>query len=213
VKLALPPVLTRQYTGLRNIAAEYWSRYEGFGAVIGSPYLHAAVVFLVLTYGLWSIPGWWDIPLSVLPGIVSFTLAGFAMLIAFGNDGFKRYISDEGESKGPLLSIGAAFTHFLVIQTLALIFAIVAKARLFSTLSGMGVPLDSLFKDHQSVRMALVRIAWAIGFLLFLYSITSIVSITFSVFRVAKYFNKFAGLPPEPGARPTVTDANLRRNT
>ena len=84
-----------QYKGIIQIASLYWSRYGGLGSLVGSPYLHLAILLCVPCYAIWGSPNWWDLPLSVLPGLIYFTLAGFAMLIAFGDDGFKRHISDK----------------------------------------------------------------------------------------------------------------------
>lgn len=176
---------------LPSIPSDYWASYGGVRALVRSKYLGLAIVLLLPTYGLWSAPGWWDLPLQVLPNIVSFSLAGFAMFMAFGDDRFKRLMVDVGEEKGPFLPISATFTHFIVVQTIAIILAVVAKAQVLTSTQAVFPHVAHLLPVTSAYRVALRQLFWAFSFGTFLYAITSILAATFAVFRVSRWFNEF----------------------
>ncbi len=44
----------------------------------------------MILYPSWSHKGWWNDILSLMPNLLGFSLGGFAMWIAIGDEAFKK---------------------------------------------------------------------------------------------------------------------------
>ena len=169
--------------GLRAILSVYWLAYGGWRAVFASPFFGLSVVLLLLTARYWYADTWWEQTLSVMPNLLGFTLGGFAVFLGFGDEKFKSLIAGEdggtpGESS-PYMEVCSAFLHFVLIQVLSLIAAVIAKATNF-------YPGDCL--------AWLVEVRW-IGYLLgywfFLYGSCLAAAAAIAIFRVAFWFDQY----------------------
>ena len=156
--------------------------------MLRSPYFHAALLLLVLTFNTWFEKDWWTDVISALPNLLGFTLGGFAIFIGFGDERFRQMLADpETDNEGNevptiYVSLCATFVHFIVIQLSALVYALVAKSWWFY------FPWPSYIADF----IPLFRgVAWAIGYGLFLYALTSVVAATVHVFRIANMYEKY----------------------
>ena len=116
-----------------GILSRYWRAYGGITALFKSPYLWLSVVITIFLFPHWSKPEWWDDVLSIMPNLLGFSLGGYAMWIAIGDDDFRKLISGEDEDgkPSPYMEVNAAFVHFVVLQMLSMIFALFAKAYFF----------------------------------------------------------------------------------
>lgn len=171
------------YKGVRKIFARYWEAYGGSSTLVRSPYLHLAALLLALTWGTWSAPFWWDQVLAVVPNVLGFTLGGFAMFLGFGDEKFRAMLAepDEGAPAKPSIyvSLCAAFVHFIVVQVIALLLALLAKSWWF--------PFP--WPDWAAEWLSWLNLAGgAIGYGMFLYAATSVLAATMSVFRVATWY-------------------------
>ncbi|HCI2984600.1 TPA: hypothetical protein NOU94_004375, partial [Salmonella enterica] len=79
--------------------ARYWKIYGGAGAVFKSRYFWCAFFMTVILYPSWSHQGWWNDILSLMPNLLGFSLGGFAMWIAIGDEAFKKIITGDEESE------------------------------------------------------------------------------------------------------------------
>jgi hypothetical protein len=173
----------KQYEGVGTIFKTYWQAYGGLGDLLRSPYLHAAVVLLALTIPTWSAPQWWDQSLAVLPNLLGFTLGGFAIFIGFGDEKFRALLAeDDGGPVNAYVDLCSTFVHFILVQLLALVAAVLAKAWWFYA------PWMDRFGDALPVLNA---IGWASGYGLFLYALTSVVAATMHIFRIACIYAEF----------------------
>lgn len=122
--------LPKQYEGVWDVISHYWKIYGGFAVFIKSPYLHASLVF-ALFVPLSKIKDWYDVPLDVLPSVLGFSLAGYAMFLAFGDEAFRRLWAGKHPDgkESPFMGMNARFLHFIVVQILAILLALNAKAR------------------------------------------------------------------------------------
>lgn len=192
------------YKGTRDIFKLYWTAYGGLWAMLRSPYLHLAALVLALTWNTWWAPrcgangdciGWWDQNISVLPNLLGFTLGGFAIFIGFGDEKFRGLLADPDpsqpaeESALPNLYIGlcASFVHFILVQAIALLYAVVAKSWWFYA------PFMDPVRDCLP---AMNAIAGGIGYGLFLYALTCVLAATMHVFRIAKMYARFRSVVP-----------------
>lgn len=178
------------YKGMSKIFGKYWCAYGGFTALIKSPYLHIACVLLALTFKTWTSVNWWDISISVLPNLLGFTLGGFAVFLAFGDDNFRAMLidsSDDEEDEEDANSSGSSlyvelcstFVHFIVVQIVAFFAALVSKS------------LNFEFSWNPYLRPyidCMTQIFWGLGFLIFLYAMTSILAATMHLFRTATWY-------------------------
>jgi hypothetical protein len=147
----------------------------------------------------WVNEMWWDVSLGVLPNIIGFALGGYAIWLGFGDEQFRNLISEKTESNGysPYLEVSATFAHFILVQLLALIMALLAKATsfhisdvhwLYDLLSRIGFPVQAF---HEIIK----PIFYCLGFLIFVYALMTAVAATLAVFRVASWFDKFKNIP------------------
>lgn len=177
------------YKDVGKIFSRYWAAYGGLKVLLRSPYLHLAIVALVATYATWSKHDWWDQVIGILPNLLGFTLGGFAMFLGFGDEKFRALLAepDEEAPDDPSLyvSLCATFVHFILIQLLALLCALLAKSWWF------------VFAWPDSIRLILPwlnLLGGAIGYGLFLYAVTSVLAATMHVFRIATWYEQHAAL-------------------
>lgn len=162
------------YISPANKFRKYWDIYGGWMALVRSPYLHAAILFTLLAYPIWrdTKNDWTDLVMSVTPSILGFSLGGYAILFAFGDEKFRLAISgpDADGSPSPFMNVNASFVHFLVVNVLALLLAILARAWI---------------KDGSCL-MGLV-------FCVFSYSVFAALATVMSIFSVASWSDAYAG--------------------
>ena len=125
--------IIQAYSGVFAIVCRYWREYGGWKALVFSPYFHAAVGLTLLLAHYWQNEPWWDVALSVLPNIIGFALGGYAIWLGFGDEEFRHKISERPAEGGasPYMQVSAAFAHFVIVQILALLGALIAKANSF----------------------------------------------------------------------------------
>src|SRR6185295_12041303 len=70
------------YSATFRIFARYWQAYGGWRALFRSLYLHVAIIITCLLWGRWTMAGWWEMPLAVLPNIIGFSVGGYALLLS-----------------------------------------------------------------------------------------------------------------------------------
>jgi hypothetical protein len=177
---------TRRYwenslEGPVDIFSRYWKAYGGIRDLARSAYLHASVAMLVVTAHFWLFEKWWEQPLSTIPSLLGFSLAGLAVFVGFSDREYQSLLATTKDENGTsvFLSTCATYIHFVVVQFLSLAFAIAAKS------------LDFRF-DWPPLLNAYVRPAFcafsAIGYLLFLYAIFSMVAAAMSLFRTVHWY-------------------------
>lgn len=163
---------------------KYWVLYGGFRALFGSLYFFLALMVTAINYFAWSRPGWWDVVISTIPTLLGFTLAGLAVFLSM-DSGFSKVIAGGGDSKkaSPFVSLVNSFVHFIVVQVLALLYAISAKS-LYVTVDG----LPQFFYEALPV---LNKVAGLVGFLIYIYAIFLLVSATFAIFRSSLWYDNY----------------------
>lgn len=156
-------------------------------------YLHIAIVLLLMTVHTWLAPvcdkegvctGWWEQSLSVLPNLLGFTLGGFAIFMSFGDDRFRSLLAMPSKDPGKptvYVEVCSAFVHFIVVQVLALIFAVLAKSWVFYA---------AWMNPVREFLPYLNAIGGFFGYGLFLYAITSVLAATMQVFRISNAYSK-----------------------
>lgn len=173
-------------------ALKNWWKIQGGSQLLKSGYLWLSVVLLLPTAHLWLVGDWWLEPLAVLPNVLGFSLGGYAILLAFGDNGFQKILVLEtssapadDEKKTIYIRVSATFLHFILVQVLALMVALVAKSLNFPPEE---IPLIIL----PSAASAGGRyVLGALGFFLFLYAMNLAIAAALSVFKLSEWFESY----------------------
>lgn len=180
-----------------RVIRSYWEIYGGFKGLFTSPYFCTAILISIVGYPVWMNKDWWELPLSILPNMLGFSLAGYAIFLAFGNDGFRSFLSKAKiGSSSAYVSLTTTFMHFVVLQVISLLLALTAK---FLSLTMVSLP--------PCFAMALLvaqKSWWFLCFTLFLYSLTTSLASVVAIFRIVRMFDLFvrsveAGKPRAAG--------------
>jgi hypothetical protein len=165
----------------KSILAKYWKAYGGYKALIISPYLRCAFVLTLLLFPLWTKPDWWNDVLSIIPSLLGFSLGGYAMWMAIGDDNFRKLISGEDEEgeTSPYMEVNAAFVHFILLQMLSIILALFAKAYYFH------IPLNHWFANY--IWLGLIYNFFA--YLVFVYALLSAIAATLALLNVSSWYD------------------------
>ena len=177
------PKSMSQYQTMRRMLGEYWTAYGGWRGILRSPYFHLALIATALCAHLWLTTPWWDTVLSIIPNLLGFSLAAYALLAGFGDERFRTVITGQrkGEKSSPFMAASATFLHFVLTQAAALIAALVTKALDFE--SGLEGPVSQALAG-------LAVIGWALGFLIFVYSVALAVAAGVAVFRLSTWYDR-----------------------
>ncbi|MDX4947173.1 hypothetical protein [Providencia manganoxydans] len=161
-----------------EIIRKYWSIYGGFSALFKSGYFWWAICITGILFPAWLHAGWWNDVLSLLPNLLGFSLGGFAILLAVGDDGFKKLIAgSENSESSPYMDACTAFVHFIFLQIIAILLSLIAK-NYYSVIPAC-IPKEILI------------LLSAIGYFFFIYSIFCAMAAVFAVFRVADWFDAY----------------------
>ena len=158
----------------------YFDVYGGFNSVFRSKYFFGAIAMTIVLGRYFTSAGWWDLSVAVIPGLVGFSIAGVAIFISLGSDKLREVIA--GRRKGstvpsPFLKFMAMFTHFIVIQLMALVFALGAKAFYEAA------PWEANFMAPMTY--AIREPFWLVGGLFFSYAVLLCVALAIEIFRLA----------------------------
>lgn len=189
------------YKGTFDIFARYWRGYGGWSSIFKSFYLHVALIITILMYAIWSQPGWWDISLNILPNLVGFTLGGYAMLLSFGGERFQNIlIKAKVGNVSAFVEVSATFTHFIVVQFIGLLCALLAKGTFVEP-----PKFIRHFCEKLGTMVDLLRLGfWFFGVFLLIYALTTGVAATMRIYRLSE--NVVMAKPPEPTSPPPPSD-------
>jgi hypothetical protein len=171
-----------------SILIRYWKSYGGVKALVRSYYLYGAILLTLALAPHWLNTEWWKHVLAIMPSVLGFSLGGYAMWIALGDENFRKLISGESEpgKTSPFMSVNAAFVHFILLQILAIILALFADAYNFS------LPKESCILELFGNSLYYLRKIFAFfGYFIFVYALLSAVAATLALLRVSSWYDAF----------------------
>ena len=169
-----------------NILARYWKAYGGWKAVVTSVYFWVAVFLTGLLHPQWMKAGWWGDVLSIMPSVLGFSLGGFAMWVAIGDEKFKALISgSDGDGlPSPFMEVNATFAHFILLQLVSVLLAVVAKA--------YDIPVT---KSHwlyaiwgENLALA-TSMFYCFSYFIFIYALLTAFAAVLALFRVSSWYD------------------------
>ena len=153
-------------------------------ALVRSPYLHISLALLAITFHYWMFGKWWEQPLSIIPNLLGFSLAGLSVFVGFSEKEFQSLLATTGKDGkvSMLLGVCSKYIHFIVVQVLSLLAAIIGKSLDFSYSWPAGLA--------AAVGGGTILYS-GIGYLLFLYAIASMLAAAMSLFRVISWYQAY----------------------
>lgn len=177
-----------------NIYKMYWQSYGGCRAFWASYYCLIPLVITFLCIKHWANnEAWMADPLTILPSLLGFTLAGYAMWLSVGNEKLKLSLSTKFEKEknhfSYFMQINASFIHFVVFQLIALIFIYFLK---YNSIGSLIEKIEEYYVFYNAtlcVMDILKNIFYAFGFFLFIYSIFTMLATVFGIFRISYWID------------------------
>jgi hypothetical protein len=180
------------YSGVAALFKKYWQAYGGAKAIYSSPYFHLSIVITIISYGTWIKPDWVNLPISVLPNIIGFSLGGYAIWLTIGDEKFRSAISgdsDEGK-KSPFYIVNATFVHFIFLQIISLLYSLVVNS---SPISSLPLALKQKIVHYipyiHEIYIAVSLFASGVGFLIFIYALLTALAATMAIFRIGGWLD------------------------
>ena len=164
----------------------YFETYGGLNSVVKSRYFWAAVATTALCSKYYTQPGWWELAISIVPGLVGFSIAGVAIFVSLGSDSLRSVIAGKrvgSEEPSPFLTFMSMFTHFIVVQLLALFIALVSKA-LFDV-----APISP--NPFEAIAVSLKNPFWLLGGLTLSYAVILCAALALEIYRLARMIDTF----------------------
>lgn len=142
----------------------YWKLYGGLRALFTSPLLLLALLMSGLALATGEASGWAERSTAIVPALMGFSLGAMALVLAFPTTKMFTIIAEGGRDDSYYLDMAAKFVHFFVVQTVALLMAVVVP-------SGYHWIIDLL------------------GFWLLAYTILTGLAVALSLFGMARLYN------------------------
>ena len=165
-----------------------WRTTAGWKGIFHGVEAWVSLFVFALTSPFWLYSPWWDQVLAILPGVLGFTLSGYAIFLGFGSDSFKMFLAQgDDPDNTPYMSVGAAFLLFVSLQLTSVLYALVVKALQF--------PLPDALHCFEPYLAKAGYVASGIGYLLFIYSLALSLRAALRIFRLSRWYNHFLRLP------------------
>jgi hypothetical protein len=163
----------------------FFYAYGGWKAVLSSRYVWWSFVATFAASPLALKPGWWDVVLTVSPSLAGFALGSFALLMSVGDEEFRRLLAGSDNGKpSPLMTTAATFTYFIIVQCLALGYAILAKAYYVEAPDSLIVSFPWIITAQRYA-----WIPWCLGVWLFAYSVSLTAAAAKALFSYVGWFD------------------------
>lgn len=191
----------------RQLVGYWWAIRGGWRSFFLSNYALAAMLLMVPTWNTWLYDSWWEQPIAVLPNVLGFSLGGYAILLALGDDGFRGVLapkSSDPKKTTTYLKNSAIFLHFVLVQVLALLAGIIAKSYRW----------PAFLDDQQTLKTVLRGTAGfltMVGYWLFLYALVLAAAASLSVFGLTVMFDRYMKKGLAENQR-TVSDRQLAKD-
>lgn len=194
--------LPSAYKGLWKALARYWGDYGGWRDFFLSPLLHFSTLVSAASYAAWTKVDWPDLPLSLLPNLLGFSLGAYALIFSLADERLLAALNTptpNGRSTN-LRVINATFLHFILVQTAAIIFALMNKSSDFIDLASL-IPAN----EHQiyTVQKILAYSAGFFGYFLTIYAVTLLVGAALAAYRLAIMSGRAASIAQQNSPPPT----------
>jgi len=190
--------------GNGGLLREVWSITRGWTGLLHGPEFRICLCAWILTTAYWVREPWWDQVISTVPTLLGFTLTGFAIFLGFGSDNFKRFLAmGRSETDNQYLSVGAAFVLFVVVQLVALLFAMVVK--------GFQFPTPEFLKPYNNYLAIGSGVVAGIGYFIFLYGLILSLRAALRIYRLSRWYSMYLRRTQDPVSSECKYEAPQRK--
>lgn len=182
-----------------SIWKRYWEASGGWIA-LDSKFVRIALALSILGFGFWTEPGWWEVPLAVLPNLLGFSLGGAAILFGVIQPNVFRILRRKsGNSSASFMSqFTAAFTHFVLVQASALLAAIVLKSvAVYVTTK----TVSGAVEFNGGIPTRIFQVFSGFSWFLFIYAVMLTFATAIEVFRISDILQTLAAITDEEDER------------
>jgi hypothetical protein len=104
-------------------------------ALVVSPYPQLSIVFGFLTW-LFGVSTFdpAGLTISIIPNLLGFTVGALAIILAFSSSSLFSILAEDGNSKSLFMKVIANFLHFITIQVITILTAILYFAFSYSAI-------------------------------------------------------------------------------
>lgn len=203
--------LPASYKGLWTPLSRYWADYGGWRDLLRSPFFHLSLIVTAGSYTAWLDPKWVELPLSLLPNLLGFSLGAYTLIFSLADERLLAALNapKAGDKPTNLRIINATFLHFILVQTNAIIFALINRSSFFIDIIAL-IKTDII--NMYSVRRVLTASAGAFGYFLTIYAVVLLIGAALAAYRLAIMSGKAATdaqqlrqqkpMPPASGINP-----------
>lgn len=163
--------MTEKRISQQGFFGAYWSLYYVPSALWKHEiwWICAASLFTSVCCPIWNVvggasPDWLNDATQVIPSLLSFSLGGMAILLAFSSDRLLNAIQQRGKADSLYMKTVASFFHFILWELIALLAVFLVKSYPYDWTSN-------------------------IAFFLFSYGSMSVVVAAGNLFKLAQIFN------------------------
>jgi len=118
---------------------DYWRVYGGLGSVLTSPAFLLALGVTSFSSVLWKDCQWYQVSFSILPNLLGFSIGAFAIVLAFPATTLFEVIAEDGRDDSFYMDMAARFVHFVCVQVIALLLALLGKTYHSHALAFFGI--------------------------------------------------------------------------
>lgn len=159
----------------RYLAREFHDYSSYFGSlfeIIFSPYLHFALLASIVGV-CWAddYTQWRAFASSIVPSLLGFSLGGYAILIAFGDNKFREYLATKRvdiRGNSLFVIVNGVFLHFIIVQVVSVACVVVLSL----------LRVESFFANY-------------VGCVLFFYALSFCVAAAFEIKTISKWYQSF----------------------
>lgn len=115
-----------EYGYLKRNLDDYRDYFGPFKDIIYTPYCHFSLILsLAISTYRPDNASWADTALKVFPSLLGFSMGGYAVIITFGDEKFRKFLAKycTGDNQPFLFSINGVFIHLIACQTLSIFLA------------------------------------------------------------------------------------------
>lgn len=162
----------------------YFAAYGGWPAIAASPFFLFALFVTIVSYNNWMAKDWAETTKSLVPNLLGFSLGTYSIIFSLVTARVKRAMKSANGPTGAsrLEELNATFFHFIFVQVIALLWAILYEGTALTDLS-------LAFFPHNATALSALRYARHAGsfcgYLLFVYSFLLILGAALAVYRLA----------------------------
>lgn len=169
-----------------------FTAFGGWKGILSSRYLFLSGLFTLLMFPYWIQDNSWELPIQIMPSIIGFTLAGFAILLAFGDTEFLKKLSyRENENHSPFYKFSSTFLIFIIVQTVTLILSILTKSWFEKSMQNKVMSLTSNYSWLAECYFITKLLFHTLTFFIFNYSLLLVIAAGVEIFRIVSWLEDY----------------------